>query len=105
MILWNQYALIPGMFASWFAEDIGQRQKLVTNCNVTRRSANGDLLLSGMSKQDALDEALLRFRVYPLQQKEEHLLCKLDRAFQLLYSFRHAFGVFNNFGESASRSK
>jgi len=58
-----------------------------------------------MSKQDALDEALLCFRVYRLQQKEAHLLCKLDRPFQLLYSFRHAFSVFNNFGESASRSK
>ena len=84
MILWNQYALIPGMFASWFMEDIGQRRKLVTNCNATRRSANGELLLSGMSKQDALDDALLCFRVYRLQQKEQHLLCKLDRTLQLL---------------------
>ncbi len=42
--------LIPGMFASRFTEDIGQRYELVIDCNVARRSANGELLLSGMFK-------------------------------------------------------
>jgi hypothetical protein len=36
---------------------------------------------------------------------QEQLLCKLDRALQLLHSFCYFFSVFNNFGESASRSK
>ncbi len=35
----------------------------------------------------------------------EHLLCERLRPFQKLHSLLYVFNVFNNFGESASRSK
>jgi len=38
-------------------------------------------------------------------QLGEHLLCKRVRALQTLHPFLDFFNVFNNFGESASRSK
>jgi hypothetical protein len=38
-------------------------------------------------------------------QLGEHLLCKRVRALQRLHPLPSVFNVFNNFGESASRSK
>jgi hypothetical protein len=38
-------------------------------------------------------------------QLGEHLLCKHEPSFQAFHPLLCAFNVFNNFGESASRSK
>jgi hypothetical protein len=72
-----------------------------------------------MGRHRGLRERLLKRRVVSCQgslvesysyrgrvaQLGEHLLCKRVRALQRLLPLRSVFNVFNNFGESASRSK
>jgi hypothetical protein len=56
---------------------------------------------------DFRERNLLESRSYRgrVAQLGEHLLCKRVRALQRLLPLRSVFNVFNNFGESASRSK
>src|SRR5713101_2948528 len=56
----------------------------------------------GHSHENLLESYSCRGRV---AQLGEHLLCKRVRSFQTLHPLLCVFNVFNNFGESASRSK